>query len=186
MKVVIVLSFDLSWPNSHTSTIVEVKRYHPVMVTKEELFRPWTVGQVAERSGLSISSLHFYEREGLIFSTRNEGNQRRFGRDTLRRLAFIRAAQSVGISLADIRDALEKLPQQRTPREGDWKKLAAGWRTQLEVRIEQLERLRDDLTTCIGCGCLSFERCKLTNPADRLSAEGPGARRFAPGSPRSK
>lgn len=154
------------------------------MVSKEELFRPWTVGQVAERSGLSVSSLHFYEREGLIFSTRNEGNQRRFGRDTLRRLAFIRAAQSVGISLSDIRNALEELPQQRTPREGDWKKLAAGWRNQLEARIEQLERLRDDLTTCIGCGCLSFERCKLTNPADRLSAEGPGARRFVPGSPR--
>ena len=156
------------------------------MVTKEELFRPWPVGQVAERSGLSVSSLHFYEREGLIFSTRNDGNQRRFGRDTLRRLAFIRAAQSVGISLSDIRDALDELPQQRTPREGDWKKLAEGWRDQLEARIEQLERLRDDLTSCIGCGCLSFERCKLVNPADRLSAEGSGARRFAVGTPRSE
>ena len=154
------------------------------MVSHEELFRPWSVGQVAERSGMSVSALHFYEREGLISSTRNDGNQRRFGRDTLRRLAFIRAAQSVGISLADIGEALEGLPRQRTPREADWTKLAAGWRDQLDARIEQLERLRDDLTSCIGCGCLSFERCKLVNPADRLSSEGPGARRFAPGTPR--
>lgn len=164
--------------------MVEVKHYLRHMVTPEELFRPWTIGQVAERSGLSISALHFYEREGLIFSTRNEGNQRRFGRDTLRRLAFIRAAQSVGISLADIGAALDGLPRRRTPREADWSKLAAAWRDQLDGRIEQLERLRDDLTTCIGCGCLSFERCKLVNPADRLSAEGSGARRFAAGTPR--
>lgn len=170
----------------HTSTIVEVKHYPRPMVTREELFRPWTVGQVAQRSGLSVSALHFYEREGLIFSTRNEGNQRRFGRDTLRRLAFIRAAQSVGISLADIGDALDGLPRRRTPRESDWAKLAGAWREQLDVRIEQLERLRDDLTTCIGCGCLSFERCKLVNPADRLGAEGSGARRFAAGTPRSE
>jgi MerR family redox-sensitive transcriptional activator SoxR len=136
------------------------------------------------RYASSASALHFYERQGLITSVRNEGNQRRFGRDTLRRLAFIRAAQSVGISLTDIRDALDALPQQRTPREADWTRLAEGWRDQLDRRIEQLERLRDDLTTCIGCGCLSFEQCKLTNPADRLSVEGPGARRFSPGTPR--
>lgn len=169
----------------HTSTKVEVKRYHRQMTTKEKLFRPWTIGQVAERSGLSVSALHFYEREGLIFSERNEGNQRRFSRDTLRRLAFIRAAQAVGISLADIGEALDRLPRQRTPREGDWTKLAERWREQLDARIDQLERLRDDLTSCIGCGCLSFERCKLINPADRLAAEGSGARRFAPGMPRS-
>ena len=167
-----------------TSTIVEVKRYHQMMVTRDELFRPWTVGQVAERSGLSVSALHFYEREGLIFSNRNDGNQRRFGRDTLRRLAFIRAVQSVGLSLADIGEALDRLPRQRTPREKDWTRLAVGWRDQLDARIEQLERLRDDLTTCIGCGCLSFERCKLVNAADRLAAEGAGARRFAVGTPR--
>lgn len=166
--------------------MVEVKDYSRRMVTREELFRPWTVGQVAERSGLSVSALHFYEREGLIFSTRNEGNQRRFGRDTLRRLAFIRAAQSVGISLTDIRNALDGLPRRRTPREADWTKLAVTWRAQLDERLEQLERLRDDLTTCIGCGCLSFERCRLVNPADRLSAEGAGARRFAAGTPRSE
>ena len=154
------------------------------MTTEEELFRDWSVGQVAERSGLSVSALHFYEREGLISSTRNEGNQRRFGRAILRRLAFIRAAQAVGIPLADVRAALDSLPQQRTPREDDWSVLAEGWRDLLDARIELLERLRDDLTTCIGCGCLSFERCKLVNPADRLAVEGPGARRLLPGSPR--
>ena len=154
------------------------------MPTKEELFRPWSIGQVAERSGLTVSALHFYEREGLITSTRNDGNQRRFGRETLLRLAFIRASQSVGIPLAEIREALDALPRKRTPREADWTRLAEGWREQLEARIEQLERLRDDLTSCIGCGCLSFERCKLINPADRLSVEGPGARRLEPGTPR--
>lgn len=153
------------------------------MVTHEELFRDWSVGQVAERSGISISALHFYEREGLITSRRNAGNQRRFGRETLRRLAFIRASQSVGIPLADIRAALDALPQQRTPREDDWSVLAEEWRELLDARIELLEHLRDDLTSCIGCGCLSFERCKLVNPADALAVEGPGARRLLPGDP---
>jgi MerR family redox-sensitive transcriptional activator SoxR len=161
--------------------MVEVKRYGCQVVTREELFRDWSVGQVAERSGISVSALHFYEREGLISSTRNEGNQRRFGRETLRRLAFIRASQSVGIPLADIRAALDALPQQRTPREDDWSVLAEEWRDLLDARIELLERLRNDLTSCIGCGCLSFERCKLVNPADTLAAEGPGARRLLPG-----
>lgn len=148
--------------------------------TREDLFRPWTVGQIAERSGMAVSAVHFYERKGLISSTRTSGNQRRFGRETLRRIAFIRAAQAVGISLSEIRIALDGLPRRRTPREADWAALAEGWRDQLDDRIERLERLRDDLTTCIGCGCLSFERCKLVNPADRLRNEGPGARRFMP------
>ena len=147
-------------------------------------FHEWSVGQVAERSGLSVSALHFYEREGLITSTRNEGNQRRYARDTLRRLAFIRASQRVGIPLADIRDALDGLPRQRTPREDDWTALSKGWRERLDAQIDQLVRLREDLTTCIGCGCLSFKRCLLVNPADRLAAEGPGPRRLLPGTPR--
>lgn len=166
--------------------MVEVKCYVPRVTTREELFREWSVGQVADRSGLTVSALHFYEREGLITSTRSDGNQRRFGRETLRRLAFIRASQSVGIQLADIRAALDGLPHQRTPREDDWTTLAEGWRDLLDTRIELLERLRDDLTSCIGCGCLSFERCKLVNPADRLSVEGPGARRLMPGTPRAE
>jgi len=147
-------------------------------------FHEWSVGQVADRSGLSISALHFYERQGLIASTRNEGNQRRFGRDTLRRLAFIRASQRVGIPLAAIREALDELPQQRTPREDDWVVLSARWRERLDDQIDQLIRLRDDLTTCIGCGCLSFKRCLLVNPSDAMADEGPGPRRLLPGSPR--
>lgn len=143
-----------------------------------------SVGQVAERSGLAVSALHFYERAGLIHSERNEGNQRRFGRDTLRRLAFIRASQRVGIPLVAIKEALDDLPQRRTPREDDWAEVADRWATVLDEQIEQMVRLRDDLTTCIGCGCLSFQRCRLVNPGDLLGAEGPGARRLAPGTPR--
>lgn len=143
-----------------------------------------SVGQVAERSGLAVSALHFYEREGLIRSERTEGNQRRFSRDTLRRLAFIRASQRVGIPLAAIKAALDGLPQRRTPREDDWAEVADRWASVLDEQIEQLIRLRDDLTTCIGCGCLSFQRCRLVNPGDLLAAEGPGARRLVPGTPR--
>jgi MerR family redox-sensitive transcriptional activator SoxR len=120
----------------------------------------------------------------LISSHRNEGNQRRFSRDSLRRIAFIRASQRVGIPLSDIRKALDSLPHQRTPREKDWAKLSKRWQGRLEEQIDQLVRLRDDLTTCIGCGCLSFKRCLLVNPADHMASEGPGPRRFAPGTPR--
>jgi MerR family redox-sensitive transcriptional activator SoxR len=143
-----------------------------------------SIGQVASRSGLAVSTLHFYEREGLVTSTRNEGNQRRYRRDILRRLAFIRASQRVGIPLADIRDALDRLPKRRTPGENDWAKLSTAWMDRLEEQIDQLVRLRDDLTKCIGCGCLSFERCRLVNPADTMASEGPGARRLEPGTPR--
>jgi len=145
---------------------------------------PWSVGQVAERSGYSVSALHFYERAGLITSTRNAGNQRRFARDTLRRLAFIRASQLVGIPLATIRDALDGLPQRRTPTQDDWVELSTRWNRELDDRIEQLERLRDDLVKCIGCGCLSFERCHLVNPDDAMAREGPGPRRLLAGAPR--
>jgi MerR family redox-sensitive transcriptional activator SoxR len=147
-------------------------------------FFEWSVGQIAQRSGLTVATLHFYERQELISSTRTEGNQRRYHRDTLRRLAFIRASQRVGIPLAEIRDALDALPDQRTPREADWESLAKGWQEKLDSQIDQLVRLRDDLTNCIGCGCLSFERCWLVNPYDSLSAEGSGARRFQPGTKR--
>ncbi|MFZ4518484.1 MAG: redox-sensitive transcriptional activator SoxR [Microthrixaceae bacterium] len=147
-------------------------------------FHELSVGQVAERSGTTVSALHFYEREGLISSSRNAGNQRRYGRDTLRRLAVIRAAQAVGIPLATIRAALEDLPERRTPTQADWAVLGDRWRGELEARIEQLERLRDDLAKCIGCGCLSFERCHLVNPQDAVAAEGPGPRRLLAGAPR--
>ena len=113
-----------------------------------------TPGELAERSGVAVSALHFYEREGLIASRRTAGNQRRYRRETLRRVAFVRASQRVGIPLATIRAALETLPEGRAPSRADWEALSAGWRADLDRRIEQLVRLRDQLTGCIGCGCL--------------------------------
>jgi MerR family redox-sensitive transcriptional activator SoxR len=146
-------------------------------------FHELTVGQVAERSGIAVSALHFYERHGLITSIRTRGNQRRYNRETLRRLAFIRASQYVGISLAAIRIALDQLPSERTPTREDWARLSEQWRTELDSRIAQLEALRGQLTDCIGCGCLSLRGCHLTNPRDVLSREGTGARRFPGGPP---
>lgn len=137
-----------------------------------------TVGQLAERSGVAVSALHFYEAKGLIRSRRTAGNQRRFTRDTLRRVSFIKVSQRVGIPLADIRDALATLPEERTPTVADWARLSDLWRADLDARIRQLERLRDDLTECIGCGCLSIGKCALANPYDRLGDEGPGPRRL--------
>lgn len=137
-----------------------------------------TPGQLAERSGVAVSTLHFYEREGLIHSRRTEGNQRRYRRETLRRVAFIRVSQRVGIPLAEIRKALDTLPEGRTPRRDDWERISALWRDDLDARIEQLTRLRDQLTTCIGCGCLSLDTCALSNPHDELGALGPGPRRL--------
>lgn len=134
-----------------------------------------SVGQVAERSGVAVSTLHFYESKGLIASRRTGGNQRRYARDVLRRVGFIRASQRVGIPLAAIKEALDRLPEHRTPTQADWATLASAWRADLEARIAQLERMRDTLTDCIGCGCLSLQSCRLRNPDDALSAEGPGA-----------
>ncbi|GLZ45832.1 redox-sensitive transcriptional activator SoxR [Actinomycetospora sp. NBRC 106375] len=137
-----------------------------------------SVGEVAERSGVAVSALHFYEREGLIHSRRTAGNQRRFRREVLRRLSFIRIAQRVGIPLAEIRSALDALPDGRTPTRQDWERLSAQWREELDDRIHRLQQLRDDFTGCIGCGCLSIDRCSLVNPGDRFGAEGPGPRRL--------
>ncbi|ACY98363.1 MULTISPECIES: redox-sensitive transcriptional activator SoxR [Thermomonospora] len=146
-----------------------------------------TVGQLAERSGVAVSALHFYESKGLIRSRRTAGNQRRFTRDTLRRVAFIRVSQRVGIPLAEIREALAKLPQERTPTVADWAALSESWRQKLDERIAQLQRLRDNLTDCIGCGCLSLSRCALANPRDELGEQGPGPRRLlAPAPPRPR
>jgi MerR family redox-sensitive transcriptional activator SoxR len=135
-----------------------------------------TPGQLAERSGVAVSALHFYERQGLIRSRRTSGNQRRYPRETLRRVAFIRVSQRVGIPLAEIRDALDTLPQGKTPGRAEWAQLSSRWRQDLDARIEQLIRLRDDLTHCIGCGCLSLDLCALANPRDQLGDQGPGAR----------
>jgi len=137
-----------------------------------------TVGQVAARSGVAVSALHFYEREGLITSSRTAGNQRRYRRDVVRRIAFIRVSQRVGIPLARIRAALARLPEGRTPTKRDWARLSAAWHDDLDARILQLVRLRDGLTDCIGCGCLSLRTCRLVNPDDALGAAGPGPRRL--------
>lgn len=138
-----------------------------------------TVGQVSARSGAAVSALHFYEAKGLIGSRRTSGNQRRYGRDTLRRVAFIRAAQRVGIPLATIRDALAELPEERTPNREDWARLSEAWRSELDQRISQLSRLRDHLTDCIGCGCLSLETCVLSNPDDAVGEQLTGSRLLA-------
>ncbi len=134
-----------------------------------------SIGQVAARSGVSISTLHFYEAEDLIQSwRRTDGNQRRFHREVLRRVAFIRASQQVGIPLRRIKEALDQLPDKRTPTRRDWAKLSATWRQDLDDRITRLEHLRDRLDGCIGCGCLSLGLCKLVNPDDVLAGRGPG------------
>ncbi|MFD9212997.1 redox-sensitive transcriptional activator SoxR [Streptomyces sp. NPDC087659] len=135
-----------------------------------------TVGQLSSRSGAAVSALRFYESKGLISSRRTAGNQRRYGRDALRRVAFVRAAQRVGIPLATIRDALAALPQGRTPDREDWARLSEGWRAELDERIKQLHRLRDHLTDCIGCGCLSLETCVLSNPGDVFGERMAGSR----------
>jgi MerR family transcriptional regulator, redox-sensitive transcriptional activator SoxR len=139
-----------------------------------------TVGQLSARSGVAVSALHFYEREGLISSRRTSGNQRRYRRDTLRRLALIRIAQRVGIPLADVAAVLALLPD-HTPSRQDWQRLSQCWRSEIDRRIRQLEQLRDDFADCVGCGCLSIDRCRLANPYDRLGKEGPGPRRLLKG-----
>ncbi len=133
-----------------------------------------TPGELAARAGVAISALHFYEREGLIASRRTSGNQRRYTRDTLRRVAFIRMSQRLGIPLARVRQALSTLPSDRVPSSRDWARLSAGWRQDLDDRILHLQRLRDNLADCIGCGCLSLKSCTLSNPDDMLSEKGPG------------
>ncbi|HEY4463557.1 MAG TPA: redox-sensitive transcriptional activator SoxR [Streptosporangiaceae bacterium] len=140
--------------------------------------RELTVGQLAGRSGVAGSALHFYEAQGLIWARRTAGNQRRYPREMLRRVAFIRASQRVGIPLARIRAALATLPAGRTPTPRDWARLSAAWREDLDDRISQLQHLRDRLTGCIGCGCLSLTTCRLANPDDVLGNEGPGPRKL--------
>ena len=134
------------------------------------------IGEVSERSGLAVSAIRFYEDKGLISSTRTPGGQRRFRRDVLRRLGFIQAAQRVGLTLDEIGAALETLPADVGPTGAEWKDLSASWRPLIDERIELLMSLRDQLDHCIGCGCLSLERCRLSNPSDRAARLGAGAR----------
>ena len=134
----------------------------------------WTVGKVAQRCGVKVSTLHFYEHKGLIQSTRNAGNQRRYKSDVVRRVSVIKAAQKMGISLEAILHAFGTLPKQRTPTAKDWEKLSKNWQAELDGRIAYLQRLRDSLTGCIGCGCLSMKNCPIYNDSDKLAAEGKG------------
>ncbi|MEV4312757.1 redox-sensitive transcriptional activator SoxR [Actinocrispum sp. NPDC049592] len=137
-----------------------------------------TVGELARRAGVAVSTLHFYESKGLITSRRTAGNQRRFRRDTLRRIAFIRIGQRVGVPLSTLAEVLGRLPDGRVPTRADWAEVSESWRAELDVRIEQMQQLRDDFTDCVGCGCLSLDRCGLANTDDRLSQQGPGPRRL--------
>jgi MerR family redox-sensitive transcriptional activator SoxR len=134
-----------------------------------------SVGDVAKRSGVSVSTLHFYEEKDLIHSVRNSGNQRRYTKDVLRRIAVIKAAQKVGISLKNIKQAMSFLPTNRAPNKSDWQRLSKQWNHELNQKIKQLEALRDNLTSCIGCGCLSLKACPLYNPDDELGQEDSGA-----------
>lgn len=133
-----------------------------------------TIGELSVRSGVASSALRYYEKLGLIRSVRTGGNQRRYERAELRRVAFIRIAQRVGVSLDEIAEALASLPDSRTPTKADWARLSAAWKARLTERIQLLEGLRDRLSSCIGCGCLSLQRCSISNPDDELAAEGPG------------
>lgn len=144
-----------------------------------------TIGEVAHRSGVAQTALRFYEQRGLITSQRTGGNQRRYHRAILRRLAFIRAAQRVGLSLEQISDALSTLPTDHAPTKADWTRLSRGWRDELDARIDGLQRLRDRLTGCIGCGCLSLRTCTLNNADDQMAEFGPGAPMLRPAADRN-
>lgn len=135
-----------------------------------------TIGDLARRAGVSVATLRFYEDRGLVRATRTSGNQRRYARAELRRVAFVRAAQQVGLTLGEIQAALASLPDGRVPTRADWTRLSRGWRRRVDDRIAALQRVRDGLDGCIGCGCLSLKRCVLYNPGDRAGAEGGGAR----------
>lgn len=150
-------------------------------IDRSHIGRELSVGEMAARSGVPVSTIHFYEAKGLIESRRNQGNQRRYPRNALRRVAIIKVAQRTGIPLAAIRDALAELPEERTPTAADWHKLSMKWRAELDDRIGRLIRLRDQMDGCIGCGCLSLKSCPLRNPHDRLAEQGPGPRLLDPG-----
>ncbi len=140
-----------------------------------------TIGQLAERSGVATSALRYYESRGLISSERTVGNQRRYRQAMLRRVAFIRSAQRVGLALEEVEAALSTLPEGRNPTKADWARLSRSWRPRIEEQIERLERLRDKLDGCIGCGCLSLKTCSLNNPDDEVAPRGPGAVFLEPG-----
>ena len=139
-----------------------------------------TIGEIAQRSGIATSAIRYYERIGLIRAERTLGNQRRYRRDVLRRIAFVRIAQRVGLSLDEIVDSLSALPIDRAPTSHDWQRMTGGWRDRIDERIRILEALRGGLTACIGCGCLSLRTCALANPGDGAGRSGSGPRYLLP------
>ena len=145
-------------------------------ISPAEADRPLTAGQVAARSGVAVSTIHFYEAKGLVRGWRSAGNQRRYSRDVLRRVAIIKVAQRLGLPLSMIKQAIDSLPGGRTPTAKDWKRLSAEWRKELDRRIALLQKLRGQLDSCIGCGCLSLKICQLRNPEDAVSDRGSGPR----------
>ena len=146
----------------------------------KDMSKDWlSIGELARRAGVAASALRFYEAEGLISGGRSAAGRRQYPRHVLRRVAFIRAAQTVGLGLADIRSALAGLPDERTPDKADWQRLAGAWQPLIDARIAALQRLRDQLASCIGCGCLSLTACALYNPQDRAGGLGAGARYLA-------
>jgi MerR family redox-sensitive transcriptional activator SoxR len=145
-------------------------------IAPEDVDRPLSAGQLAARSGVAVSTIHFYEAKGLVRGWRSAGNQRRYSRDVLRRVAIIKVAQRLGLPLSMIKQAIDSLPGGRTPTAKDWKRLSAKWRKELDRRIALLQRLRGQLDSCIGCGCLSLKICQLRNPGDTVSGQGSGPR----------
>jgi MerR family redox-sensitive transcriptional activator SoxR len=148
--------------------------------TQDELDRPLSAGQVAARSGVAVSTIHFYEAKGLLKGWRSAGNQRRYSRDVLRRVAIIKVAQRLGLPLSMIKRAIDSLPGGRTPTARDWRGLSAEWRRELDRRIALLQKLRGELDSCIGCGCLSLKVCRLRNPGDSVSDQGSGPQLMEP------
>ncbi|HEV7725534.1 MAG TPA: redox-sensitive transcriptional activator SoxR [Modestobacter sp.] len=146
------------------------------MVETAGMDRELTIGEVARRAGVPVPTVRYYESRGLLSARRTTGNQRRYDRSVLRRLAVVAAAARVGLPLAEVGAAFAELPADRAPDREDWARLSAGWRRRVDKRIAELESLREDLDGCIGCGCLSLDRCALFNPADEAAAEGPGSR----------
>jgi MerR family transcriptional regulator, redox-sensitive transcriptional activator SoxR len=137
-----------------------------------------SVGELAARSGVAVSALHFYEKQGLISSRRTPGNQRRYRRDMLRRVALIRMAQRVGVPLANVAEILGMFPPDHIPTRSDWQRMSQSWKEELDERMRRLQQLRDEFTDCIGCGCMSIDRCPLINPDDELGRRGPGPQRL--------
>ena len=144
-----------------------------------------TIGRLAERTGLSVSAIRFYEERGLVRSRRNERGHRRFTRDAIRRLSFVLIAQQFGFTIEQIRAELDRLPDRRTPTKADWAKISRAFRGALDVKIARLTRLRDDLDGCIGCGCLSLQACRIYNPDDAAGEDGPGPRYVIDGRPKT-